>query len=79
MQLAATAQIGSHIVPVMIRDASPSGLGLESRYIARPGERIVVRMPGDRQLAGDVAWSDGQRIGMRLDQRLMLGDPLLGD
>ena len=63
----------------MIRDASPSGLGLESRYIARPGERIVVRMPGDRQLAGDVAWSDGQRIGMRLDQRLMLGDPLLGD
>ncbi len=77
VQLAATAQIGERFIPVMIRDASPSGLGLESSQMAAPGERIVVRLPGDRQLPGDIAWSDGQRIGVRLDRPLMPGDPLL--
>ena len=77
MQLAATAQIGAHIMPVMIRDTSPSGLGLACTHRAGPGDRIVLRLPGDRTLLGRVAWADGQRIGVRLDQRLLAGDPLL--
>ncbi len=77
VQMAATAEIGGRYIPVMIRDASASGLGLESAHIAAPGERIVVRLPGDRQMPGDVAWSDGQRIGVRLEHPLMPGDPLL--
>lgn len=78
VQLAATAQIGRQIVPAMIRDVSPSGLGLQCTYQGAPEERITVRLPGDRQMSGTIAWADGQRIGMMLDQRLEAGDPLLG-
>ena len=78
VHLAAIAQIGRQVVPAMIRDVSPSGIGLQCTYQAAPEERIIVRLPGDRQMAGTVTWSDGQRIGVMLDQRLEVGDPLLG-
>ncbi len=79
VQMAAMVQVGRQVVPAMIRDVSPSGLGLQCGYQAAPEERITVRLPGDRQMTGTVAWSDGQRIGVKLDERIAAGDPLLGE
>lgn len=79
LHLAATAQFGERTVPVMIRDASFAGLGIDCAHPASPGARITVRLPGDRALSGEVAWANGRRIGIRLAQRLAAGDPLLGN
>lgn len=79
VQRAASLQIGQRMMPVMIRDVSTSGLGLDCPAEATPGERVVVRLPGNRMLPGEVAWADGKRIGIRLDQRLVESDQLLSD
>jgi hypothetical protein len=73
----ATARFGTTIVPVLIRDASRSGLGLEMRREARPGERLVVTLPGGPEFAGEVAWWDKGRAGIKLDRWLSAEDPLI--
>ncbi|MFM9941055.1 MAG: PilZ domain-containing protein [Hyphomicrobiaceae bacterium] len=73
----ATATLGATLVPVVIRDASTSGLGLDLPREAQGGERLTVQLPGGREIAGEIAWSDGQRAGLRLDRRLTENDPLL--
>lgn len=77
LQLAATVQIGHRSMPVMICDASRSGLGLQCNNDARQGDPIMLRRPNERPLSGVVAWATETRIGVRLSQPLETTDPLL--
>lgn len=76
LDLEATIVVGKILFKVRIRDASPTGLGIEGRIVATIGERLVVKYR-DRQLSGVVAWIEGDRLGLNLDQRLEAGDHLL--
>lgn len=77
LRIEADAVIGGVTLAVIIRNASQSGLGLEMSRKAALGERLLVRVAGGRELTGEIAWADGIRAGMKLDQRLPTLDPLL--
>lgn len=77
LSLEATAIVGKIMFKASIRNASPMGLGLEGKIQGEPGARILVKFVGNRQLSGIIAWNDGQRLGIALDDRLGSNDPLL--
>ncbi len=77
LDLDATVVIGKILFKAKIRDASATGLGLEGAIMGKPGETITLKLYGDRQLTGAIAWNDGERFGVSLDQRLDAGDLLL--
>ncbi len=77
MRQSATATFGAATVPVVIRDASNSGLGIELPREAQGGERLTLKLPGGREITGEIAWADGQRAGLKLDRILAANDPLL--
>lgn len=77
LMLDATATIGDATLPIIIRDASESGLGIELDHDALPGDRVVIQLNGGRTLVGDIVWCDGLRAGVRLDRRLSPRDPVL--
>lgn len=76
MRADAIARFPNGTVSVVIRDASLSGLGLEMDRRSKPGERVSLTI-GSRELTGEIAWADGRRAGLKLDQRLLPGDHLL--
>jgi hypothetical protein len=74
LNVVASAIVGERTLAAIIRDASPSGLGLTLSSPAKPGEAISVRLADGRALDGIVAWAVGRRAGVRLERRLQPGD-----
>jgi hypothetical protein len=64
-------------VGAVVRDISATGLGVDCACDAAEGTPVTVRIDGGRQFHGRVAWSNGQRLGIELDQRLAPDDSLL--
>ena len=77
VNLAATLVAAGRTVPVTVRDISASGLGLEGDCKLEEGTEVSVRLAGNRQLAGRIAWCSDRRIGLELAERLDVRDPLL--
>lgn len=75
--LEAAAIVGKLLYRVTIRDASTTGLGLAGAIEGEPGAKALIKLPGNRQLSGRIAWNDGRRSGIELDERLDVTDPLL--
>ncbi len=76
-RLVATAILNGKPIPVMLRDVSPAGIGLALPEPAASGQEIVIVLASKRELSGTIAWADGKRAGVRLDERLGEADPLL--
>lgn len=77
LDLEAVAIVGKLLCRVTVRDASATGLGLAGAIEGEPGARVQIKLPGNRQLSGRIAWNDGRRTGIELDERLDITDPLL--
>ncbi len=71
----ATIDCGDGPAPIMVADASSSGLGL----IGNPakGCRVNVTLADGRKLSGSIVWTENGRAGMALDHRLSRHDPLM--
>lgn len=58
-------------------DASREGIGLHCAVSLPVGKRVHLELPDGRQIAGAVVRCDSGRVGLRLERRLPLSDPLL--
>lgn len=68
--------LGKRVLGIKILDASPTGLGVECTDELPVESQIAILFAGNRRLQGRVVWSNGNRTGIELDQRLALLDPL---
>jgi len=79
VRLPATIVLGGEavIAGATLRDVSTGGLGIECHCVAPEGTSVSVRIVGNRQFEGRIAWTNGERIGAELDRQLYLDDPLI--
>ena len=63
--------------PARLHDLSCGGLGLTGPLVAPRGSPVTVELSCGRKLPGVVAWTSGDRWGVRLDAPLSPDDPLL--
>jgi hypothetical protein len=64
-------------VPVIAKDISTTGLGLERAPDLKLDELVQIELNGGRRLMGLVAWTKGTSAGVRLGKPLPSNDPLL--
>ncbi len=64
--------------PVIAKDISATGLGLERVPELKLEELVQIEMTGGRRLMGMVVWIRGAAAGIRLGKPLPPNDPLLG-
>jgi PilZ domain-containing protein len=64
--LAATAEVNGRAVDVRIRNVSETGALIEGAGLPDIGGRLLLRR-GDLQIGGEIAWSGGNRRGVRFD------------
>lgn len=75
--VAATLRVGSQALAVRIRNMSFDGALIEGAVMPLPDARVrLVR--GDLCVSGVVAWVDGNRCGVRLDDRIAVDDWISG-
>ena len=60
----------------LIRDISPGGMMCCCPVTLTRGEHVEVEMRSGHCIAGSVAWSDGDRIGLSFDERIDVADTL---
>lgn len=63
--------------PVIAKDISTTGLGLERAPELKRDELVQVELTGGRRLMGVVVWASGPSAGVRLGKPLPPNDPLL--
>jgi hypothetical protein len=73
LMLAATIEIGGRSAAVRIRNLSDTGALLDGGGLPAEGTAIVVRR-GDLEIASVVAWSSGDRCGVRFEQPIPVND-----
>lgn len=66
-----------HLVPVMLMDASRSGLGLRGMIDIAMGRPVTVKLWNGRQFDGTIAWRTDANAGVRLHRALAHDDPLI--
>jgi hypothetical protein len=64
--------------PVIAKDISATGLGLDRIPELKLDELVQIEMTGGRRLMGMVVWIKGVTAGIRLGKPLPPNDPLLG-
>ncbi len=67
-------------IPVFIKDASITGLGLTK--VPREtlsGSAVTIILAGDERIAGRIAWSRNGAAGVALDQPLPVDHELFAD
>ncbi len=64
--------------PVIAKDISATGLGLDRVPEVKLEELVQIEMTGGRRLMGMVVWIKGDTAGIRLGKPLPPNDPLLG-
>lgn len=65
-----TDEAGSSRGNARVRNLSETGLMADCELSFRAGDRLVVHLRGVGEVAGAVAWANGNRIGMMFDQRI---------
>lgn len=68
---------GGQSSPVIVRDISQGGLGLERVLPLAENEPATVELVTGRLLSGAIAWSKLNRAGLRFTEPLAPNDPLL--
>ena len=56
--------------PVTVVEISARGMRLRSPYSPEIGGRIIIELPGNPPLHGDVRWADHGRFGMQFDSEV---------
>ena len=56
-----------------VRNLSSTGIMVEGAKYVIPGTLVVINLPGFGWTAGNVAWSLGDRLGVRFREPLELG------
>lgn len=77
IDLAAQLERPGRVDEVRVVDISQGGLGFSGISDAVRGEQAVIVLAGGRRLAGTVAWTSGDRAGLKLGEPIPLQDPLL--
>ena len=73
LMLAATLVAGSSVVPVRIRNLSVTGALLEGERLPPQGAAMVLKR-GDLEIAAVVAWSGGNKCGVKFDTPTPVAD-----
>lgn len=63
--------------PIVLRDISTSGLGLEAETDFVPGDIVCVEVSNTLTLEGSVVWSAGTRTGIHFHRPMQSADPRL--
>ena len=73
LMLAATIEVAGRNAPVRIRNLSETGALLDGNVLPLEGQSLVV-MRGDLKIAATVAWSSGDRCGIRFEQPMPVNE-----
>lgn len=73
LMLAATIEVAGRNAPVRIRNLSDTGALLEGNVLPLEGQSLVV-MRGDLEIKAVVAWSTGDRCGVRFEQPMPVNE-----
>ena len=65
------------LVRGFVRDVSQGGLGLDQISKLKEGGTVTIELETGRRFSGSVAWSQGNRAGIRFSVPLTPNDPLL--
>lgn len=76
-QIRAMAFLPDFIQPIVIENASRTGLGLSGLPMATPGSALTVAIESGERLSGQLMWVRGERAGMKLDDMLPADHHLL--
>jgi hypothetical protein len=58
---------------IRVRDISPGGLGGTTSQWLRAGERVEAELPNIGNIAATVAWTQGERFGLKFDDAIDAG------
>ncbi len=56
--------------PATVVEISARGMRLRSPYSPEIGGRVIIELPGNAPLHGDVRWADHGRFGMQFDREV---------
>ena len=57
-------------VRVKVRNLSATGMMAQTQHRADVGSRVTIALPNCEDVAGTIAWSEGERVGIAFDEEI---------